>query len=155
MKNLPVVISFLTRGSYHCRIDKNTRRKIKMTLYIQPFPFRRMAQRVSQPQYRALAVNIREEDDAYILSAPVPGLKAEDLNIQALENIVSIEGEYKEDDASCLVNELPRGAFHRRLRMPTEIDSARIEARIADGILTLTLPKAESAKPKKIQVTVR
>jgi HSP20 family protein len=99
-------------------------------------------------------VNIREEEDAYVLYALVPGLKAEDLNIQVLENVVSIEGEYKDEEASFLMNELPRGAFRRSLRMPSEIDAGKVEARIADGVLTLTLPKAESARPKKIQVTV-
>ncbi len=136
----------------------------KMSLYIQPYPFgfvqgkpfRRMVRRaVSQPQPRALSVDIREEEDAYILSALVPGLKAEDINIQVHEDIVSIEGEFKEEDASFLMNELPRGAFRRSLQMPTEIDPDKVEARIADGVLTLTLPRAESAKPKRIQVTVR
>ncbi|MBN8654103.1 MAG: Hsp20/alpha crystallin family protein [Anaerolineae bacterium] len=127
-----------------------------MTLYIQPYPFRRMVRRAvaQQPQPRALSVNIREEEDAYVLYALVPGLKAEDLNIQVLENVVSIEGEYKDEEASFLMNELPRGAFRRSLRMPSEIDAGKVEARIADGVLTLTLPKAESARPKKIQVTV-
>ena len=128
-----------------------------MTLYIQPYPFRRMVRRVAsqtQPQPRALNVNVREEDEAYILYALVPGLKAEDLNIQVLENIVSIEGEFKDEEASFLMSELPRGAFRRSLRLPSEIDSGKVEARIADGVLTLTLPKAESARPKKIQVTV-
>ncbi|MBI3168518.1 MAG: Hsp20/alpha crystallin family protein [Chloroflexi bacterium] len=127
-----------------------------MTLYIQPYPFRRMVRRVApQPQPRALSVNVREEDDSYVLYALVPGLKAQDLNIQVLENVVSIEGEYKaEEEASFLMDELPSGAFRRSLRMPSEIDSEKVEARIADGILTLTLPKAESARPKKIQVTV-
>ena len=126
-----------------------------MSLYVQPFPFRRVVRRAaSQPQPHALSVNVREEDDAYVLSTLVPGLKAEDLNIQVLENIVSIEGEFKDEDSSLLMNELPRGAFRRSLRMPSEIDSEKVEARIADGVLTLTLPKAESAKPKRIQVIV-
>lgn len=126
-----------------------------MTLYIQPYPFRRMVRRAAQqPQARSLGVNIREEDEAYVLTALVPGLKAEDLNIQVLENVVSIEGEYKDEEASFLMSELPRGAFRRSLRMPSEIDSEKVEARIADGVLTLSLPKAESARPKKIQVTV-
>lgn len=127
-----------------------------MTLYIQPYPFRRMVRRAvaTQPQPRALGVNIREEEDAYILNSLVPGLKAEDLNIQVLENVVSIEGEYKDEEASFLMSELPRGAFRRSLRLPSEIDSGKVEARIADGVLTLTLPKTESARPKKIQVTV-
>ncbi|MCB9113136.1 MAG: Hsp20/alpha crystallin family protein [Anaerolineales bacterium] len=126
-----------------------------MTLYVQPYPFRRVARRVSsQPQPRALSVNVREEDDAYILYALVPGLKAEDLNIQVLENIVSIEGEYKDEETPFLLNELPRGAFRRSLQMPSEIDADKVEARIVDGVLTLNLPKAESARPKKIKVNV-
>jgi HSP20 family protein len=126
-----------------------------MTLYIQPYPFQRAARRFAeQPRQRSLGVNIREEDEAYILSALVPGLKAEDLNIQILEDVVSIEGEYKAEEAEFLLNELPNGAFRRTLRLPNEVDAEKVEAKIADGVLTLTLPKAESARPKKIKVTV-
>ena len=126
-----------------------------MTLYIQPYPFRRLVRHaVPQAQPRSLNVNIREEDDAYVLSALVPGLSADDLNIQVLENVVQIEGEYKEEETQFLLNELPRGAFRRSLRMPSEIDADTVEARIAEGILTLSLPKAESARPKKIKVAV-
>lgn len=126
-----------------------------MTLYIQPYPFRRVARRFSeQPHQRSLGVNIREEDDAYILSALVPGLKAEDLNIQILEDVVSIEGEYKAEEAEFLLSELPSGAFRRTLRLPNEVDAEKVEAKISDGVLTLTLPKAESARPKKIKIAV-
>jgi HSP20 family protein len=126
-----------------------------MTLYIQPYPFQRAARRfVEQPRQRSLGVNIREEDEAYILSALVPGLKAEDLNIQILEDVVSIEGEYKAQEAEFLLNELPSGSFRRTLRLPNEVDSEKVEAKIADGVLTLTLPKAESARPKKIKIAV-
>jgi HSP20 family protein len=126
-----------------------------MTLYVQPYPFRRMVRRqLEQPQPRSLGVNIREEDDAYILYALVPGLQAEDLNIQILENVVSIEGEYKAEDAELLLSELPRGPFRRTLRLPTEVEADKVEANITDGVLTLTLPKAESARPKRIQVKV-
>lgn len=127
-----------------------------MTLYIQPYPFRRAATRRwdVQPQTRSLGVNVREEEDAYLLTALVPGLKAEDLNIQVLENVVRIEGEYKAGDAEYLLSELPQGSFQRTLRMPAEIEADKVEAKIADGVLTLTLPKAESARPKRIQVSV-
>jgi HSP20 family protein len=128
-----------------------------MTLYIQPYAFRRAARRMaaSQPQeFRSLRVDVREEDEAYLLTALVPGLQADDLNIQVLENAVSIEGEYKEEDAQFLLNELPRGSFRRVLRMPAEIDADKVEAKIADGVLKLTLPKAESSRPRKIQVAV-
>ncbi len=129
-----------------------------MTLYIQPYPFRRVARRSveqQQPQQRSLGVNIREEDEAYILSALVPGLKAEDLNIQVLENVINIEGEYKADEAEYLLSELPRGTFRRTLRLPTQVEAEKVEAKIADGVLTLTLPKAESARPKKIKIAVQ
>jgi len=126
-----------------------------MTLYIQSYPYRRMARRwAEQSQQRALDVNVSEQDDAYVLSALVPGLKAEDLNIQVLENVVSIEGEYQSADTEYLLNELPSGTFRRSLRLPTEIQADMVEAKISDGVLTLSLPKAESAKPKKINISV-
>ncbi|MCC7117593.1 MAG: Hsp20/alpha crystallin family protein [Anaerolineales bacterium] len=126
-----------------------------MSLYIQPYPYRRTLRRLAaEAQIRPLGVNVREENDAYVLSALVPGLKAEDLDIQVLENVVSIEGEYKAEETEYLLNELPNGSFRRSLRLPTEIKAEAVEAKITDGVLTLNLPKAESARPKKIQVSV-
>jgi len=126
-----------------------------MTFYLHPQPYRRTVRRWSGNDQRALAVNIREEDDAYLLSSLVPGLKAEDLNIQILDDVVRIEGEYKADECEYLVRELPSGSFTRTLRLPSAIEADSVEAKIADGILTLKLPKAESARPKRIQVTVK
>lgn len=128
-----------------------------MSLYIQPYPFRRLARRLAQhtqADNHSLGVNIREEDDAYQLTSFVSGLQAEDLDIQVLENVVSIAGEYKADENEYLLNELPQGQFQRTLRMPSEIDAEKVEAKIVNGMLTLTLPKAESARPKKIKVSV-
>jgi HSP20 family protein len=129
-----------------------------MTLYIQPYQYHRMARRwAEQPQQsetRSLGVNISEQDDAYLLSALVPGLKAEDLNIQVLENVVSIEGEYRADQTEYLLNEIPSGTFRRALRLPADIQADKVEAKINDGVLTLSLPKAESSKPKKINISV-
>lgn len=130
-----------------------------MTFYIQPNPFRHMARRrmvaaEASSRQHLLGVNIREEDDSYVLSALVPGMKAEDLNIQTLGDVVRIEGEYKADDVEYLLNELPNGSFTRTLRMPASIEADRVEAKIVDGVLTLNLPKAESARPKKINISV-
>lgn len=135
-----------------------------MTFYIQSHPsglprtqiFRRAARHVSeQIRERALGVNVREEEDAYILSALVPGLKAEDLTIEVLEDVVSVEGSYKHEDVEYLLNELPSGSFRRTLRLPNTVDAEKVEARIMDGILTLNLPKAESARPKKIRIAAQ
>lgn len=123
-----------------------------MTLYLQTYPARSMRRWAAQP--RNLNVNIREEDEAYELSALAPGLTADDLNIQVLEDVVRIEGEFKADEANFLLRELPQGPFVRTLRLPAAIDADHVEAHIANGILTLRLPKAESARPKKIKVNV-
>ena len=126
-----------------------------MTFYLHPQPYRRMARQLAASNERALGVNIREEDDAYVLSALVPGLKADELNIQVLEDILHIEGEYKLDESEYLLQELPHGSFKRTLRLPAAIEADHVEAKITDGVLTLKLPKAESARPKKINITSR
>lgn len=130
-----------------------------MTFYLQTYPYQRsqhrMIRRWAENDQRRLGVNIREEDEAYILSALVPGLKADDIHIQVLDDIVRIEGEYRQDEASYLMQELPHGSFTRTLRLPAAIDAGHVEAKIADGVLTLTLPKAESARPKRINIQVK
>ncbi len=131
-----------------------------MTLYVQPYPYRRMVRRMAalnggSSSEHALNVNVRDEEEAFVLSALVPGLNADELNIQVLEDVVRIEGEYQANDEEYLLNELPSGSFRRVLRMPTEIDADNVEARINNGVLTLRLPKAESARPKKIKIAAR
>lgn len=126
-----------------------------MTFYLQTYPYRRMARRWAENSDRTLGINVREEDDAYVLSALVPGLQADELNIQVLEDVVRLEGEYKADESSYLVRELPQGAFTRTLRLPVPIDAEHVEADITNGVLTLKLPKAESARPKQIKIKSR
>ncbi|MGE5251482.1 MAG: Hsp20/alpha crystallin family protein [Bacteroidota bacterium] len=125
-----------------------------MTLYLHSYPARRMARRWAE-QDRTLAANVREEDEAYVLTALVPGLSAEDLDIQVLEDVVRIAGEYRADESQYLMRELPQGRFQRTLRLPVALQADKVEADITDGVLTLRLPKAESARPKKIQVVAK
>ena len=126
-----------------------------MTFYLQTYPYRRMARRWAENRDQTLGINVREEDDAYVLSALVPGLQADKLNIQVLEDVVRIEGEYKADESNYLVHELPQGAFTRTLRLPAPINAEHVEADITNGVLTLKLPKAESARPKQIKIKSR
>jgi HSP20 family protein len=131
-----------------------------MTFYIQPYPYRRMSRRMAamnggSSREQLLNVNVSDEEDTFVLSALVPGLKADDLSIQVLEDVVRIEGEFQASEEDYLLRELPNGSFRRALRMPTEIDADKVEAKIVDGVLTLRLPKAESARPKKIKVAVK
>lgn len=125
-----------------------------MTFYIAPYAprvIRRMAARQGEVA-RSLALNIRDEGEAYLLTALVPGLKAEDLTIQVLDDTISIEGEYRQAEGEYLLNELPTGSFRRALRLPASLDAEKAEARIEDGVLSLRVPKAESARPKTIKV---
>ncbi len=132
-----------------------------MTFYLQTYPFgyaqdrpyRRMARRWVEDREQTLGVDVREEPEAYILSALVPGIKSEELNIQVLDDVVRIEAEYKTDgNDGYLVHELPNGSFARTLRLPAPIDADHVEADVTNGVLTLKLPKAESARPKQIKI---
>ena len=131
-----------------------------MTYFIAPNPYQiaqRWARMAGYEPSRdlSLAVDVREEDDAYILNALVPGLKADDLNVQVLEDVVTISGEFKDDESEYLMRELPYGSFSRTLRLPVTLDAGKTEAKITDGVLTLRLAKAESARPKTIKVAVK
>ena len=123
-----------------------------MTFYLQTYPYRHTARRWVEDRDQTLGINIREEDDAYVLSALVPGLKSDELNIQVLDEVIRIQGEYKMDEGSYLVRELPNGSFTRTLRLPAPIDAEHVDANITDGVLTLRLPKAESARPRQIKI---
>jgi HSP20 family protein len=119
-------------------------------------PYRGMARRWAENRAQTLGINVREEDDAYVLSALVPGLQAQELNIQVLEDVVRITAEYKaEENDGYLVHELPNGSFTRTLRLPAPIDADHVEADVTNGVLTLRLPKAESARPKQIKIQSR
>jgi HSP20 family protein len=130
-----------------------------MTLYAYALPQRMMARRLAsvgrrfdQPQLR---LNIVDQGEDFVLTAPVPGLKAEDIRIRVLEDVVHIEGGVPVDETDYLVREFATGPFERELRMPSALDAEKVEAKIIDGMLTLRLPKAESAKPKTIKVAAK
>jgi HSP20 family protein len=125
-----------------------------MTLYLQTYPYRRMARRWAENREGTLGINLIEDENAYVLSALVPGIDSEDLNIQVLEDVVHIKAEQKaEQDANYLVREIPVGStLTRALRLPAPVDADHVEADITNGVLTLRLPKAESARPKQIRI---
>ncbi len=102
-----------------------------------------------------LAVDVQTNDDAYMLTAFVPGLSADELDIEILNNTVTIRGELKstgKEEVKYLLCELPAGSFSRTITLPTSVDPAKTEASIQNGILTLSIPKAEAHRPKSIKV---
>jgi len=102
-----------------------------------------------------LPIDAYMTDEALVLVADVPGLKPEDIHITFEGDTLTIRGEYKAngDSKNYLLRERMVGKFERILTINTPVDSSKIEADFENGVLTLTLPKAEAAKPR--QITVR
>jgi len=102
-------------------------------------------------------MNITQDDDNFYLRAEVPGIKPNELSISAVRNRVSLAGkreiQQEHERVSYHRKERAEGTFNRTVTLPTEVNAERVDARYVDGILTLTLPKAEEAKPR--QITVR
>jgi HSP20 family protein len=101
-------------------------------------------------------MNITQDDENFYLRAEIPGIKPAELSISALRNRVAISGRREipreHERVSYHRKERSEGAFNRAVTLPMEVDAERVDARYADGILTLTLPKAEQAKPRQIAV---
>lgn len=101
-------------------------------------------------------MNVTQDADNFYLRAEVPGINASELSITAVKNRLSIAGKREipneHERSSYHRKERPEGAFNRTLALPAELDVERIDARYADGVLTLKLPKAEAAKPRLISV---
>jgi HSP20 family protein len=105
----------------------------------------------------ALAVDLDGTPDHFILRTMLPGVRPEDVDVTCHESTVTIRAtvppvEYGQD-VTPMVRELGVGTFARTIRLPDPIDADKVETAFADGILTLTLPKAEWSKPKKIAIT--
>jgi len=103
-------------------------------------------------------VDVEAKDEAYVISALLPGVKADDLNIQIANDTVSIQGEMKlerDEKTSYLLTERPSGRFSRSLTLPTALDAEHVEARFENGVLTVSIPKALEARPKTIKINVK
>jgi HSP20 family protein len=101
---------------------------------------------------------VKEIDDSFTISAMLPGLKPEDVEIQIVNETVSLKGEFKnniDEKASYVLQERPSGKFCRTVALPDTLNAAKAEAKMENGILTLVIPKAEEAKPKTIKVATK
>lgn len=100
-------------------------------------------------------VDINETEDALWLWADLPGVREDSLDIQLDHRRLSIEGRVSADgytDLSPVYTEYNVGSFVRSFELSDEIDSSKIEARLADGVLQLRLPKSERARPRQIPI---
>ncbi len=101
-------------------------------------------------------VDVVETPDAIVLTAEVPGIRKEDVRIQVEDGVLSIAGEKEErreqKEANLCRSERRYGAFYRSLTLPGSVEAEKIVAEMDAGVLTVRLPKRESAKPKTIPV---
>jgi HSP20 family protein len=100
-------------------------------------------------------VNVWEDNDNVYAESELPGVRSEDLDISVVGNELTIKGrraEPSEPQATYHRRERGAGAFARTLPVPGEINADSVQASLRDGVLLVTMPKAESAKPRKVQV---
>ena len=102
------------------------------------------------------AIDVAEDENAIVIKAEVPGCKADDIDISVHGNTLTISGEKKQEqekkEKGFYHMERTYGSFRRDLNLPNDVDPAKIEATCKDGVLSVTLPKAERAKPTKIKI---
>lgn len=102
------------------------------------------------------AVNMWSNSEEVILKAEIPGVDPKDLNLDVNGDQLVISGERKPDVPAegivCHRSEREMGKFIRTFRLPYDVDSSKVTAKCANGILTVTLPRVESAKPRKIAI---
>jgi HSP20 family protein len=101
-------------------------------------------------------INVWEQQDALKVEMELPGIKGDQLDISVAGDELSIKAsrpDVAQEGVTYHRRERPVGAFSRIVRLPIEVDADRVDADLRDGVLTITLPKAESAKPRKINVT--
>jgi HSP20 family protein len=105
------------------------------------------------------AMDVAETEHAYLIKAEMPGVKKEDIDITLENGVLSISGETREekeekDNGRVIRQERRYGKYVRSLRLGTEVNDKDIKAAYKDGVLEITVPKAEAVKPKKIAVEV-
>lgn len=100
-------------------------------------------------------INLREDDDNLYLEALLPGIDAKALELTVLKNTLTIAGERQNGIENVTWHRRERGIgrFLRTIDLPAAVDADRVKADYQDGVLTVTLPKAETAKPKRVQIT--
>ena len=99
--------------------------------------------------------DFRETDDAYIINAELPGVHRDQVNVQVQDHELAITGEIREHGNGSRRHRSSRrmGRFEYRTYLPGDVKPDQVSAKLHEGILTVTVPKSEAAKPRQIQVT--
>lgn len=107
----------------------------------------------------APAIDVHDSKDNVVVKADLPGLTKEDINVSVQDDLLMISAEKKKEseakEENYLRTERYHGSFYRALRLPAQIDPAKVNATFKDGVLELTLAKKEEAKPKQITIDIK
>ncbi len=99
--------------------------------------------------------DLRETDEAYTVECELPGIKREDIDVEVGRQEICIAGELKEREGEGVLRRATRrtGRFEYRALLPADVKSEEVSASLTDGILTVTIPKAQATKPRHIEIT--
>jgi HSP20 family protein len=110
----------------------------------------------TRPLAWGLPLDVIENEDAYLVKANLPGIQPDDIEITFTDNVLTIKGEMKSEDevkeARYHMRERRYGAFSRSITLGDRVNGEKIQASYDSGVLTLSLPKAEEARPKRIEI---
>jgi HSP20 family protein len=119
-------------------------------------PFSALTQGTSFFEGWTPALDIYEDKDKYVMKAELPGMRNEDIDVSLDGNTLTISGERKQEEekkeGDTYRSERFFGRFQRSVTLPARVDASKIQAAYKDGVLTVTAPKSEEAKPKQIEV---
>jgi HSP20 family protein len=109
--------------------------------------------------WSAPAIDMYQTDNELVVKASLPGLKADDVQITITHDVLTLKGEFKHEeegtDKAWHIREHRWGAFERSLALPTEIKADKTRAEFENGVLVITLPKADEVKPKTVTVKAK
>ncbi len=121
--------------------------------------FVRPGRLLAMPGAGAVPIDMYQQDGNLVIKAPIPGVKPEDIDITVVGDTLTIKGETKQEkevkEENVIRKERRFGAFSRSVTLPNPVDTSKANATFENGILTLTLPVAEQAKPKAIKVQTK
>lgn len=113
---------------------------------------------VAQAEDWNILLDVIQRPDEIVVKASTPGVNSEAIELAIEDNILTIRAERKLDfedaKSTYLVHERPVGSFYRALRLPDTVDASKIQSNYENGVLTVTLPKAEEKKKKQIKIQV-
>jgi HSP20 family protein len=138
-----------------------------MTVYVRT-PYGRTQQLTRHPRLSSewkveerrvhFPVDVKEDDDKFTITAILPGLIPDEIDIQIQDKNVSLKGEFKntfEEESTYIIRERPSGKFNRTVTLPDMLNASKAEAKMENGVLSLNIPKSDEAKPKSIKITTK